>query len=230
MTVRQAMQYVYAIYAENLGTVNLIGGKISFNGKKTNSSVSAVGLVESFAGELNITGTEIYSNCGPAVNGSPASCNINISGGKLKSDGSYGIQCLGNSTLNLSGNIDITGILGGIYVPKDNPINITGIITGANTSIYAEASGAVTKGLNKYVPEEVLNAFLKRINANGELSIDKDGEIIIALPEPNQTVTTTSTTTTSPTTSTAVSSTTNSALKRYIVYNEGMTWSDAETY
>lgn len=185
------------------GIINLMGGELKTssadNGK---SNVYSVWLADTFAGTLNITGGALHSDLGAAVSGSPADCVINISGGKISSDSDHGLKCPQNGTVNLSGDLSINGKKGGVFVPKGKSVNITGAITSADLSVFAETSGVLTNGLGKYVSSSTLAHYLPDINANGTLSADDAGELMIAVP----TAATTTTTTTNTTTTTAASS------------------------
>jgi hypothetical protein len=136
---------------------------------------------------------------------------VNISGGKIISDKDYGLKCLKNGTVNLSGNICIKGDKGGIYVPNGKSVNITGAITGADVSVYAEASGIITNGLGKYISDSTLKRYLPYIKANGTISVNDDGELIIDVPDVTSTTSVsgsaTSTTTTTSLTSTSTTTT-----------------------
>ncbi len=165
------------------GIINIMGGKMEAssadNGK---SNVYSVWLADTFAGTLNITGGELHADLGAAVSGSPSDCIVNISGGKILSDYDYGFKCMKKGTVNLSGNICMKGEKGGIYVPDGKTINITGAITGADVSVYAEASGLLTNGLGKYISASTLNRYLPDIKSNGSISVNNDGELIIDVP------------------------------------------------
>ena len=165
------------------GIINIMGGTMNAssaeNGKST---VYSVWLADTFAGTLNITGGELHADLGAAVSGSPSDCIVNISGGKILSDYDYGFKCMKKGTVNLSGNICMKGEKGGIYVPDGKTINITGAITGADVSVYAEASGLLTNGLGKYISASTLNRYLPDIKSNGSISVNNDGELIIDVP------------------------------------------------
>lgn len=165
------------------GIINLIGGTLKAssaeNGK---NNVYSVWLADTFAGTLNITGGELHSDIGAAVSGSPSDCIVNISGGRILSDNDYGFKCMKNGTVNLSGNIIIKGGKSGIYVPNGKSVNISGAITGVNVSVYAESSGVLTNGLGKYMSTSTLKRYLPFIKANGILSINNEGELIIDVP------------------------------------------------
>ena len=160
---------------------------------------------------LNISDGEMHSDIGAAVSGSPSDCIVNISGGKIISDKDYGLKCLKNGTVNLSGNICIKGDKGGIYVPNGKSVNITGAITGADVSVYAEAAGIITNGLGKYISDSTLKRYLPYIKANGTISVNDDGELIIDVPDVTSTTSVsgsaTSTTTTTSLTSTSTTTT-----------------------
>ena len=166
------------------GVINLMGGTLKAssaeNGK---NNVYSVWLADTFAGTLNITGGELHSDIGAAVSGSPSDCTVNISGGRIISDHDYGFKCMKNGTVNLSGDISIKGEKSGIYIPSGKSVNITGAVTGADVSVYAESSGVLTNGLGKYVSTSTLKRYLPDIEANGTLSVDNEGEIIIDVPE-----------------------------------------------
>ena len=194
------------------GIINIMGGRLkasSAENGKTN--VYSVWLADTFAGTLNITDGEMNSDIGAAVSGSPSDCIVNISGGKIISDKDYGLKCLKNGTVNLSGNICIKGDKGGIYVPNGKSVNITGAITGADVSVYAEASGIITNGLGKYISDSTLKRYLPYIKANGTISVNDDGELIIDVPDVTSTTSVsgsaTSTTTTTSLTSTSTTTT-----------------------
>ena len=165
------------------GIINIMGGKMEAssadNGK---SNVYSVWLADTFAGTLNITGGELHADLGAAVSGSPSDCIVNISGGKILSDYDYGFKCMKKGTVNLSGNICMKGEKSGIYVPDGKTINITGAVTGADVSVYAEASGLLTNGLGKYISASTLNRYLPDIKSNGTISVNNDGELIIDVP------------------------------------------------
>lgn len=165
------------------GIINIMGGKLkasSAENGKTN--VYSVWLADTFAGTLNITDGEMHSDLGAAVCGSPSDCVVNISGGKILSDNDYGFKCAKNGTVNLSGNISIKGGKNGIYIPGGKLVNITGAITGADVSVYAESSGLLTNGLGKYISTSTLKRYLPYIKANGTISVNNDGELIIDIP------------------------------------------------
>ena len=194
------------------GIINIMGGRLkasSAENGKTN--VYSVWLADTFAGTLNISDGEMHSDIGAAVSGSPSDCIVNISGGKIISDKDYGLKCLKNGTVNLSGNICIKGDKGGIYVPNGKSVNITGAITGADVSVYAEASGIITNGLGKYISDSTLKRYLPYIKANGTISVNDDGELIIDVPDVTSTTSVsgsaTSTTTTTSLTSTSTTTT-----------------------
>lgn len=194
------------------GIINIMGGRLkasSAENGKTN--VYSVWLADTFAGTLNISDGEMHSDIGAAVSGSPSDCIVNISGGKIISDKDYGLKCLKNGTVNLSGNICIKGDKGGIYVPNGKSVNITGAITGADVSVYAEESGIITNGLGKYISDSTLKRYLPYIKANGTISVNDDGELIIDVPDVTSTTSVsgsaTSTTTTTSLTSTSTTTT-----------------------
>ena len=194
------------------GIINIMGGRLkasSAENGKTN--VYSIWLADTFAGTLNITDGEMHSDIGAAVSGSPSDCIVNISGGKIISDKDYGLKCLKNGTVNLSGNICIKGDKGGIYVPNGKSVNITGAITGADVSVYAEASGILTNGLGKYISDSTLKRYLPYIKSNGTISVNDDGELIIDVPAVTSTTSVsgsaTSTTTTTSLTSTSTTTT-----------------------
>ena len=194
------------------GIINIMGGRLKVssaeNGK---TNVYSVWLADTFAGTLNISDGEMHSDIGAAVSGSPSDCIVNISGGKIISDKDYGLKCLKNGTVNLSGNICIKGDKGGIYVPNGKSVNITGAITGADVSVYAEAAGIITNGLGKYISDSTLKRYLPYIKANGTISVNDDGELIIDVPVVTSTTSVsgsaTSTTTTTSLTSTITTTT-----------------------
>ena len=194
------------------GIINIMGGRLkasSAENGKTN--VYSVWLADTFAGTLNISDGEMHSDIGAAVSGSPSDCIVNISGGKIISDKDYGLKCLKNGTVNLSGNICIKGDKGGIYVPNGKSVNITGAITGADVSVYAEASGIITNGLGKYISDSTLKRYLPYIKANGTISVNDDGELIIDVPDVTSTTSVSGSATSTTTTST--SNNTNSTTK-----------------
>ena len=133
---------------------------------------------------------------------------MNISGGKIISDKDYGLKCLKNGTVNLSGNICIKGDNGGIYVPNGKSVNITGAITGADVSVYAEAAGIITNGLGKYISDSTLKRYLPYIKSNGTISVNDDGELIIDVPVATSTTSVSGSVTSTTTTTTIVTTTT----------------------
>lgn len=195
------------------GIINLMGGKLKTNSAENGkSNVYSVWLADTFAGTLNITDGEFRSDLGAAVSGTPADCIINISGGKISSDSDYGLKCAKNGTVNLSGDISINGKKGGIYVPKGKKVNITGAITSADVSVYSESSGVLTNGLGKYVSASTLDRYLPDIKANGILSANNDGELMIEVPA---VTTTTSATASAVTTSASTTNNTTSTSSAY---------------
>jgi len=191
------------------GIINIMGGRLkasSAENGKTN--VYSVWLADTFAGTLNISDGEMHSDIGAAVSGSPSDCIVNISGGKIISDKDYGLKCLKNGTVNLSGNICIKGDKGGIYVPNGKSVNITGAITGADVSVYAEESGIITNGLGKYISDSTLKRYLPYIKANGTISVNDDGELIIDVPDVTSTTSVSGSATSTPTTTSLTSTST----------------------
>jgi hypothetical protein len=197
------------------GIINLKGGTLKAssaeNGK---NNVYSVWLADTFAGTLNITGGELHSDIGAAVSGSPSDCIVNISGGKILSDHDYGLKCTKNSTVNLSGDISIKGEKSGIYVPNGMSVNITGAITDADVSVYAEASGVLTNGLGKYISTSTVKRYLPNIKVNGTLSVNDEGELVIDVPDITST-TTVSGSATSTTTAASTSSVTSTVSTTY---------------
>ncbi|MEE3416161.1 MAG: leucine-rich repeat protein [Prevotella sp.] len=194
------------------GIINIMGGRLKASSAENGKiNVYSVWLADTFAGTLNISDGEMHSDIGAAVSGSPSDCIVNISGGKIISDKDYGLKCLKNGTVNLSGNICIKGDKGGIYVPNGKSVNITGAITGADVSVYAEAAGIITNGLGKYISDSTLKRYLPYIKANGTISVNDDGELIIDVPDVTSTTSVsgsaTSTTTTTSLTSTSTTTT-----------------------
>ena len=196
------------------GIINLMGGTLKAssaeNGKK---NVYSVWLADTFSGTLNITGGEMHSDIGAAVSGSPSNCIVNISGGKILSDRDYGLKCAKNSTVNLSGEISIKGEKSGIYVPNGMSVNITGAVTDADVSVYAESSGVLTNGLGKYISASTVKRYLPYIKANGTLSVNDEGELVIDVPV--TTTTSVSGSVTSTTTAASTSSVTSSVSTTY---------------
>lgn len=165
------------------GIINLMGGTLKASSEENGkNNVYSVWLADTFAGTLNITGGELHSDIGAAVSGSPSDCIVNISGGKIVSNNDYGLKCTKNGTVNLSGDISIKGGKSGIYVPKGMSVNITGAITDADVSVYAESSGVLTNGLGKYISASTLKRYLPYIKANGTLSVNDEGELVISVP------------------------------------------------
>ena len=185
------------------GIINLMGGTMKASSEENGkNNVYSVWLADTFAGTLNITGGELHSDIGAAVSGSPSDCIVNISGGKILSDRDYGLKCMKNGTVNLSGDIHIKGEKSGIYVPNGMSVNITGAITGADVRVYAESTGVLTNGLGKYISAPTVKRYLPYIKANGTLSVNDEGELVVDVPA------TTSATTTSKSTTTTITSVT----------------------
>ncbi|MBR5683018.1 MAG: leucine-rich repeat protein [Ruminococcus sp.] len=194
------------------GVINIMGGIMkASSAENEKNNVYSVWLADTFAGTLNIKGGEIHSDLGAAVSGAPSDCIVNISGGKILSDNDYGFKCMTKGTVNLSGNICIKGEKGGIYVPNGKPVNITGAITGADVSVYAEASGLLTNGLGKYVNASTLKRYLPYIKANGTISVNNDGELSIDIPVAASTTAVSGSVTSTTTTAKPVTTTTTTA-------------------
>ena len=203
------------VYAYSSNAISVRGGSASIDVKSGSlestynmdgasySVHSAVYIRGSYNGSINVTGGEIKAGTGAAVYSVSNSAVFNISGGKITSEGSCGLYFNKDNTVNLSGDICINGKSGGIYVPEDGKVNITGDITSADVSVFAEKSGVLTEGLGKFAEASTVEKYLSSINANGELSLNDDGEICIEIPVVTTTTTTTATTTSTTTTATS---------------------------
>ena len=197
------------------GVTNLVGGTLKNLSKHTTDDhtvAATIWLNYSYTGTLNITGSEVLCDIDSAIYAQSSSGTINISGGKLIGDGEYGINCTGKTAVNLQNNISIKGKKGGIHLPEGHKLNITGTITSADTSIYAEASGVITDGLSKFGQASLVSGYLSKLGVNGTVTLNEDNELYFTVTDAAETTTTaTSTTTTTTTTSTTNATSTTSA-------------------
>lgn len=196
------------------GVTNLVGGTLKNTSKHTTKEHSVgctIWMNTGYSGTVNITGSEVISDIDSAIYTQSSSGTINISGGKLIGDSEYGINCAGKTAVNLQNNISIKGKKGGIHLPEGHKLNITGTITSADTSIYAEASGVITDGLSKFGQASLVSGYLGNLGVNGTVTLNEDNELYFTVTDAAETTTTATSTTTTTTTSTTTATSTTSA-------------------
>lgn len=189
------------------GTIDLISGSLEENYKAekgSNSVYSAVHLNSGFTGTFNLSGATITADKGCGIYSDSSRGTINVTSGKISSTSNYGIYCPKGTKTALSGKLDISGGIAGIYVPGGVTIDITDKLTGGKVSIEAEKTGIFTNGYAKFNKDSAPSSFFSVIK-NCTLSAADSGELICNVPVTTTTTTSTTTTTTTTTTSTTTS-------------------------